>query len=365
MATKTVRQMYKPYALREAPKSELSATQRCAASSSSSSAATTDNDNVIVAAQQPQFVDSELNFESGPAEVRIWNGRGESHTLEKDGFQLLHTSLPEDPHAVDWYEPQEAADYLFPLAEQALMDLCPGAKRVVVFDHIARNAARVESAEAAQLAAQSAGDKTELVDGNGLATQLLAAPGKMVHGDYTARSGAQRTRELLAPFESPNRIEAAMRGRVALINLWVPLKRVQRDPLAMVEWSTSAPEDVIRVKRIHPHRVGEIYHGLPSDRHRWVYYPDMEPGEVLAFKTYDSAEDGRPRFVIHSAFSDPTAAADAPPRESIELRCIVFFGDEVPSDFATEFIPPHLDPTSPDHDLTPPELEKSEPMSEW
>ena len=31
------------------------------------------------------------------------------------------------------------------------------------------------------------------------------------------------------------------------------------------------------------------------------------------------------RFVAHSAFTDPTTPADAPPRESIEIRTIAFF----------------------------------------
>ncbi|CAJ1329581.1 unnamed protein product, partial [Effrenium voratum] len=199
---------------------------------------------------------------------------------------------------------------------------------------------------------------------NGLKTQLLAVPGRLVHGDYTARSGDTRTRELLAPCESAERIEAAMQGRVALVNVWVPLCPVLRDPLALAEWQTCRPEDVIRVKRIHPHRTGEIYHGLrAAERQRWVYFPGMEPGEVLVFKTYDSAED-RPRFVIHSAFVDPSSPPSAPARESIELRCIVFFS-EVPEDFGAQFVPPHLDPSSPDHDLTAPKVEKSEAMPEW
>jgi hypothetical protein len=47
--------------------------------------------------------------------------------------------------------------------------------------------------------------------------------------------------------------------------------------------------------------------------------------EALLFKTFDSATDGRARFTIHSSVVDPTAPADAPPRESIETRCLVFF----------------------------------------
>jgi len=46
--------------------------------------------------------------------------------------------------------------------------------------------------------------------------------------------------------------------------------------------------------------------------------------EAILIKCYDSAEDGRARFTAHSAFEDPTAPADVLPRESIELRTLVF-----------------------------------------
>jgi hypothetical protein len=41
-------------------------------------------------------------------------------------------------------------------------------------------------------------------------------------------------------------------------------------------------------------------------------------------KCYDSATDGRTRFGPHTAFVDPTTPAGTPPRESIELRTLVF-----------------------------------------
>jgi hypothetical protein len=58
--------------------------------------------------------------------------------------------------------------------------------------------------------------------------------------------------------------------------------------------------------------------------HRWFYVPEMRANEALLLKCYDSAQDGRARFVPHTAFTDPTAPADVLPRESIELRTLVF-----------------------------------------
>jgi hypothetical protein len=50
----------------------------------------------------------------------------------------------------------------------------------------------------------------------------------------------------------------------------------------------------------------------------------MTVDEALLLKCYDSAIDGRSRFAPHTAFADPSTPADAPPRESIELRTLVF-----------------------------------------
>ena len=37
-----------------------------------------------------------------------------------------------------------------------------------------------------------------------------------------------------------------------------------------------------------------------------------------------SKTDGRARFMPHTAFDDPTVPDDVPPRESIEMRSLVF-----------------------------------------
>ena len=61
---------------------------------------------------------------------------------------------------------------------------------------------------------------------------------------------------------------------------------------------------------------------LPVPRLRHV--PEMRADEAVLIKCYDSAENGQARFTAHSAFEDPTAPGDILPRESIELRTLVF-----------------------------------------
>jgi hypothetical protein len=146
-----------------------------------------------------------------------------------------------------------------------------------------------------------------------------------VHNDYTDKSGPQRVRDLLG--------EAAttlIRHRFAEINVWRPIKGPLLDaPLALCDAQTIAPEDFVATDLKYPNRTGETYSVLFNPRHRWFYFPKLERDEAVLIKCYDSERDGRARFTAHTAFDDPTAPPDAPPRESIEARALVFFAADV------------------------------------
>jgi hypothetical protein len=82
---------------------------------------------------------------------------------------------------------------------------------------------------------------------------------------------------------------------------------------------------MLRMDLKYSDRTGEIYVMRHSPKHRWMYFPHMEAQHALLLKTYDSATDGRCRFMGHSAFEDPTTPQGAPKRESIEVRTMAFF----------------------------------------
>ena len=50
----------------------------------------------------------------------------------------------------------------------------------------------------------------------------------------------------------------------------------------------------------------------------------MQTDEVLFIRVHDSANDGRARLSFHTSFENPLTP-EAPPRESIEVRTLVFF----------------------------------------
>jgi hypothetical protein len=229
-------------------------------------------------------------------EVAISDGRSirDRFSLDKEGFTLVdqQTSVrdfsDEDDIRKTYYP--EAIDFI-------RTHLC--ADRVVVFDHTVRR--RVEG----------------VADNRGGGPRQ---PATRVHVDQTSQSGRNRVFEHL-----PDEADELLRGRVQVINLWRPIKGPLRDaPLAMCDGSSVAESDLVASDLIYPTRRGETYSVTYSPEHKWFYFPEMEVNQALLLKCYDSATDGRTRFGPHTAFIDPTTPADAPPRESIELRALVF-----------------------------------------
>ena len=64
-----------------------------------------------------------------------------------------------------------------------------------------------------------------------------------------------------------------------------------------------------------------IFHHSPA--HRWWYFPDMQPEEVVFIKLYDS-DHTRAWRCPHTAFRD-TTRPDARPRRSMEFRALAYF----------------------------------------
>jgi hypothetical protein len=229
-------------------------------------------------------------------QVRIHNMRPiqSQISLDREGFALL-----EQRSAVrDFWDEDEIRRIYYPEAERFIAS-ATGASRVVIFDHTLRR--RIPGAI----------DRSR---------DVPRQPATGVHVDYTAKSGPQRVHDLLG-----RDAEELLRGRVQVINLWRPIHGPLRDaPLAVCDASTVATTDLVPSDLIYSDRVGEIYSVTYNPAHHWFYAPEMRADETLLLKCCDTLIDGRARFLPHTSFSDPTTPPDAPPRESIELRTLVF-----------------------------------------
>lgn len=145
------------------------------------------------------------------------------------------------------------------------------------------------------------------------------APVRLVHCDYTAESGPKRVQQLL-----PERAEKLLKSRVAFVNVWKPLRKVEEYPLAMCDVASTPDDDFFKLHLRYSDRDGENYVMRYSPDHQWYYFPEMEADKCILLKTYESDQD-KAKFVGHSAFEDANSKPDAPARESVEIRTIAFF----------------------------------------
>jgi len=154
-----------------------------------------------------------------------------------------------------------------------------------------------------------------------------------------------------------------LKKRYQIINVWRPIGNPASDfPLAVIDWRTTKPDDFVKVDLLYPKRKdsvidgdddrgkevlpdpasttstvgyevkGETYAVAPSDKHQFYYQKDMTPDEALFLKCFDSYSEWMPNGkkglahgTPHTAFVDPQTPADAPGRQSIEVRCLVFY----------------------------------------
>lgn len=149
----------------------------------------------------------------------------------------------------------------------------------------------------------------------------LRRPARLVHVDYTTRSAVNRAVELT----SDDAIVGRIRRRFMQINVWRPLQyAVATSPLALADSRSINSMNYVRADIIYPDRKGEILEVVHDPSHKWFFYPDMVPEEMLMFKGFDSDPASTSR-TPHTAFDDPATPVNAKPRHSVELRAMAFF----------------------------------------
>ncbi|KAI1851413.1 hypothetical protein JX265_000353 [Neoarthrinium moseri] len=246
----------------------------------------------------PTYVDRPETYDRPvaphPTRITDISGKESEFTLDKNGFQI-HRNVSSEK---DFLDDAEIKDGYYKETEQLLKDVT-GASKVFIFDHTIRRA--------------SADPRNPVQRG----------PVQRVHIDQTYEAALSRV-----PHHLPEEADELVRGRVQIINVWRPIRRVLRDPLALAEAGSVAEEDLVPIALIYPNRRGETFAVRHSPRHRWFFKHGLGPDEVILIKCFDSKTDGRARRVPHTAFVDPSAGDDVPARESIEVRALVFHPDD-------------------------------------
>jgi len=215
-------------------------------------------------------------------------------SLDRQGFTLMpHATQVEDFYALETVRAAYEAEIT------GLVLAATGAAEALVFDHTLRSDSRDIRGERA-----------------------TREPASVIHNDYTDASAVKRLRDLLPAEEAEQRLQ----HRFAIVNVWRSISGpVLNSPLACCDAATIDVADLVASERRARERIGELELVSWNPTHRWYYFPEMDRAEALLIKTFDSATDGRARRSVHTAFSNPLAPPDAPARESIESRLLVFF----------------------------------------
>lgn len=277
-------------------------------------------------------IETGVSFDLLTLERAVYNARDNAEDfrdVDRTGF-AFHTfpsSVPAEVVLADGPEVRSAYYDEVEAALRAKLSTGDKIKKIVIFDHTIR----VNNPNAAR------------------------QPVNRVHVDQTPAAAEVRVRR-----HAGAEAEELLKGRVQLINVWRPLGHEASDrPLGVIDWRTAKTKDLIAIDLLYPDRKdgddddrgkevradpatafstegykvgGETYSVVPRDSHRHYYVKDMRPDEVMFLKCYDSeSEDvkqsgsGIAGFTPHTAFLDPNTPKDAKPRQSIEVRCLVFY----------------------------------------
>ncbi|OAL49293.1 hypothetical protein IQ07DRAFT_512251 [Pyrenochaeta sp. DS3sAY3a] len=260
-------------------------------------------------------------------ERQVHNLRGKEHefTTDNSGFAVYKYPAKEKLFVDD----QAVREGYYAEVENLLRDKLSGVKKVVIFDHTIRRRTKDSPRQ----------------------------PVQQVHIDQSPGAAEVRVRRHVPPDEA----DELVKGRYQIINVWRPIENPASDhPLAVIDWRTTKPGDFIKTDLMYPKRAdsadvddrgkevlpdpnkynsaegyevrGETMGVAANETHKYYYQKDMTTDEVLFLKCFDSYGEGLPNGkkglavgTPHTAFSDPQTPADAPGRQSIEVRCLVFY----------------------------------------
>jgi hypothetical protein len=230
--------------------------------------------------------------------IRDIRGRENEYSLDKNGFQVVKFS----PSETEFRDEEKIKTVYYKEVEEMLKKVT-GAYKVVIFDHTIRRAIPGQV------------DKP-----------TSRGPVGRVHIDQTPWAGEERVR-----IHTGDEAQELLKERVQIINVWRPINgKVEDHPLAFADYrSVDWNNDLIPVTLKYQHRDGETFGVKYSDQLKFYYKSGVDSDEAFLIKCYENKLDGRARLTPHTAFTDPNTLDGAKPRESIEVRALVFYHEQI------------------------------------
>ena len=254
---------------------------------------------------------SDFGGSTSYVETTVRDARSLDMRLDVNSFELVNqtTCLTTD----DFYNNQEKIQEVYYAEIAELIQKETGAQHVEIIHHQVRNELR---------------NKGNIQNLN----TSVQGYAQGIHSDSHPHSAD----ELFKQYSNMENTKTFKKGRFLYINAWrnISEEPVHNNHLAVCdETSLIKPDDFITCDlyggsyHIQQYRLSDRM----SDQHRWYYFSKMKKDEVLLFKQWDSNRQLSGRICFHTAFSDPNASKDLPPRESIEARAIAYFPDHEPN----------------------------------
>jgi hypothetical protein len=247
---------------------------------------------------KPKF----LSLPLAPKRVRVEDvrARRDDFTLDEQGFQLVTW-----PGRVRNYRDPEERMRLYVPEIEAMLKQITGCSKVVT----------------------AGAGFIRISDRVGERPKDMFITGNFVHADYSKNAGEFWLRRSV---ESEEEARTRLKKRYSIFNVWRIISEPPQDvPLALCDARTVAPGDVVHTDFTTSgsedgptHFENATYRH--NDNHRWHYFSGMTRDEILVFRGFDS-DPARQEAVPHTAFVDPSCPGDAPPRQSIEIRSVVFY----------------------------------------
>lgn len=298
------------------------------------------NARSLVAGAVP-FIGDENPDDYRSVDVRMRDARQKNPTLEKNGFALVNHKL--DIPAASFFGDQfgehlgDTTKYFCEMRD--LIQRETGADLVLV--------------QSRQVRDKGQAAKSGLLNPFADSENNISGYANVVHTDYSAKKAEEK---LLSVAQQATLLEysqgmadrAKMLGcRYMLVNAWRNLNPdhpIGDDALACCDATTvDLQRDAVRcevplipteidigemVLQVRP-KSAEQYRLIPDNaaKHDWYHYPAMTSDEVLIIKQFDSDPEAPARFCFHTSFKHPSPLANAPPRQSCEVRAIAFFWD--------------------------------------
>nr|POE93278.1 hypothetical protein CFP56_19290 [Quercus suber] len=179
--------------------------------------------------------------------------------------------------------------------------------------------------EVTELLLQHMGAQEVTILGHGVRRQGVDGqrqPIQFVHADHSVDVAQRMAKEYVERLQKHHLLHQRRR----IISVWRPLNGpVESMPLAFVAGDSLKAHDIFPIEYQFPDR-RDWFTGLKyNDTQRWHYWSGMQNDERLLLKCTESVTDPHVASQTpHTAFVHAGSPSGARPRESIEVRALVF-----------------------------------------